>query len=297
MKKKSILILAGILGVTMLFLGMVMTVTLYMLSSSSGLSFSNKIGVIQIEGAIADSWQIVNQLVEFKRDKGIKAIILRINSPGGGVGASQEIYTEVLKTTKVKKVIVSLGSVAASGGYYIAVAGDRIVANPGTITGSIGVIMEFIQLGDLLKKVGVGLEVIKSGEFKDTGSPTREFTEREKELMKSLIHEIQEQFINAVADGRGMSVEEVREIADGRIITGATAKKMGLIDELGNFQDAVDLASSMTGIEGEVNLVFPKRKGISFWDLIFRNAANTLSKTMVDNLKTTIEYKWDGFTH
>ena len=294
MKKHSILIVLGILGVAVLFLGMVMAVTLFFLDSSSGFSFSNKIGVIQIEGAIADSGPIVNQLVEFKKNNGIKAIILRIDSPGGGVGASQEIYTEVLRTTRTKKVVVSLGSVAASGGYYIASAGDKIIANPGTITGSIGVIMEFIQVGELLKKIGISLEVLKSGEFKDTGSPHRELTEREKELVKNLIYEIQEQFIRAVAAGRKIPVEKVREIADGRIISGASAKELGLVDQLGNFQDAVDLAKKISGLKGDVNLVFPKGRRIRLWDLLFQNISRAVEKSIIGGLKTKIEYRWNG---
>ena len=180
MKKHSISIVLSLLGVAVIFLGLVMAVTLFFINPSSGFSFSNKIGVIKITGAIVDSGPIVRQLEEFKEDRGIKAIILRIDSPGGGVGASQEIYTEVLKTKTIKKVIVSMGGVAASGGYYIASAGDKIIANPGTITGSIGVLMEFIQVRELFQKIGVDLEVLKSGEFKDTGSPHREMTEREK---------------------------------------------------------------------------------------------------------------------
>lgn len=288
------MIVLGILGVAVLFLGMVMAVTLFFLDSSSGFSFSNKIGVIQIEGAIADSGPIVNQLVEFKKNNGIKAIILRIDSPGGGVGASQEIYTEVLRTTRTKKVVVSLGSVAASGGYYIASAGDKIIANPGTITGSIGVIMEFIQVGELLKKIGISLEVLKSGEFKDTGSPHRELTEREKELVKNLIYEIQEQFIRAVAAGRKIPVEKVREIADGRIISGASAKELGLVDQLGNFQDAVDLAKKISGLKGDVNLVFPKGRRIRLWDLLFQNISRAVEKSIIGGLKTKIEYRWNG---
>jgi protease-4 len=295
MKKSPILTVLIILGITALFLGMVMTVILNFVGPSSSLAFSNKIGVIQIEGTITDPEPALSQLVEFKRDKKIKAIILRIDSPGGGVGASQEIYREVQKTKEIKKVIVSLGGTAASGGYYIASAGDKIVANPGTITGSIGVIMEFFQIQELSRKIGVGLEVLKSGEFKDIGSPYRELTERDKELIKDLISDIQEQFIRAVAEGRNISVEKVREIADGRIITGSMAKELGLVDYLGNFQDAVDLAKKTVGIDGEVSLVLPKESRTRLWDFIFQKAAKALSLALRDNLQPVIEYRWDGF--
>jgi len=296
-KKHPILIVLLILGIAVIFLGMVMTAILSFFDPSSGLSFSNKIGVIPIQGTIVDSEQTVLQLVKFKKDKRIKAIILRINSPGGGVGASQEIYREVRKTIQTKKVIASLGGVAASGGYYIASAGDKIVANPGTLTGSIGVLMEFLQVQELAKKIGIHLEVLKSGEFKDIGSPHRKLSERDKELIKGLITDIQEQFISAVARGRGLSKEKVREIADGRILSGAMAKELGLVDQLGNFQDAVDLAKKMAGIEGDVTLVFPKKTRLKLWDLIFRSAAKAFAKAVIDSLKTRIEYRWDGLSY
>ncbi|MEE9611404.1 MAG: signal peptide peptidase SppA, partial [Desulfatiglandales bacterium] len=238
-QKHPILTVLIILGGVVVFLGLVMTLIHTFFTPFLSLSFGHKIGVIPIEGPITDSEPIVNQLVNFKKDKGIKAIILRINSPGGGVGPSQEIYREVRKTIKTKKVIGSMGGVAASGGYYIAAATNKIVANPGTITGSIGVIMEFIQFEDLLKKIGINLEVIKSGEFKDIGSPHRQMSKREKKLIEGLISDIQAQFVDAVAQGRHLSVEKVQEIADGRILSGAKAKELGLVDVLGNFRDAV----------------------------------------------------------
>ncbi|MDB9823246.1 signal peptide peptidase SppA [Deltaproteobacteria bacterium] len=295
MKKNPILTVLIILGITALFLVMVMTVILNFFGPHSSLAFSNKIGVIHIEGTISDPEPVLSQLAEFKNDKGIKAIILRIDSPGGGVGASQEIYREVQKTKEIKKVIISLGGTAASGGYYIASAGDKIVANPGTITGSIGVIMEFFQVQELSKKIGVSLEVLKSGEFKDIGSPYRELTERDKDLIINLISDIQEQFVTAVAEGRNIPVEKVREIADGRIISGAMAEKLGLVDQLGNFQDAVDLTKKMAGIEGDVSLVYPKERRIKLWDFIFQNATKALSRAVSDNLKPAIEYRWNGF--
>jgi len=293
-KKRPILTVIIILGITVVFLGTLMTIVLTFFGPSSNLSFGNKIGVIPIEGTITESQSIVSQLANFRKSKGIKAIILRIDSPGGGVGPSQEIYREVRRTIKTKKVIVSMGSLAASGGYYVAAAADKIVASPGTITGSIGVIMEFIQLKELLKKIGIGLEVMKSGEFKDIGSPHREMSERDKELILELITDIQDQFVEAVAQGRKLSVEEVREIADGRVFSGAKAKELGLVDLLGNFQDAVELAKKEAGIKGEATLVYPKRVGPSFWDLILRDAVKAVYESTVKALKTQIEYRWDG---
>lgn len=293
-KKRPILTVFVILGITVLFLGAVMAIIITLFGPSSNISLGHKIGVIPIEGPIMDSQPIVSQLVSYKKNSRIKAIILRINSPGGGVGPSQEIYREVRKTIKTKKVIASMGAVAASGGYYIASAADKIVASPGTITGSIGVIMEFIQLEELLKKIGISLEVLKSGEFKDIGSPHRKLSERDKEMIEGLLSDVQGQFVNAVAEGRNLSVEKVEKIADGRVFSGARAKELGLVDKLGNFQDAVDLAKEVTGIEGDVALVYPKRARSRIWDLFLRDAAEAFYESFIKGLKTRIQYRWDG---
>jgi protease-4 len=292
-KKHPILIVLGILAGVGLVLGIAMIIVLKVFTPSSNLSFSSKIGVIPIEGAIMDSLAITEQLRRFKKDKGIKAIILRINSPGGAVGPTQEIYREVQRTVETKKVVASLGGVAASGGYYIAAAAKKIVANPGTITGSIGVIMEFVRFEDLLNKMGITLEVLKSGEFKDIGSPHRELTARDKELISALIADIQKQFVEAVASGRNLSLEKTREIADGRIFSGAQAKELGLVDVLGNFQDAVELAKNMATIRGDVTLVYPKKSKLDLWDLFLGSAADSISKR-IQGMKTRVEYRWSG---
>ena len=283
-----------ILGIAALFLGTVGIIISFLSGPSSRFSFREKIGVIPIEGAITDSRAIISQLVEFKKDGQIKAIILRVNSPGGGVAPSQEIYREVRKTVMSKKVIASMGSLAASGGYYVASAADKIVANPGTLTGSIGVIMEFVQVEELLKKIGVGMEVIKSGEFKDIGSPHRKMSEREKELIRALILDVQKQFVEAVARGRNLPLDKVEEIADGRILSGAQSKELGLVDQLGNFEDAVDLAKSLAGIKGEITLVYPKKTRGRIWDLLLQDATKVLYESLRDILNTRVEYRWDG---
>jgi len=292
-KKHPILIVLGILAGVGLVLGIAMIIVLKVFTPSSNLSFSSKIGVIPIEGAILDSQAITEQLGRFRKDKGIKAIILRINSPGGAVGPTQEIYREVLRTVETKKVVASLGGVAASGGYYIAAAAKQIVANPGTITGSIGVIMEFVRFEELLNKIGIKLEVLKSGEFKDIGSPHRELTARDKELISALIADIQKQFVEAVASGRNLSLEKTREIADGRIFSGAQAKELGLVDVLGNFQDAVELAKNMATIRGDVTLVYPKKSKLDLWDLFLGSAADSIAKR-IQGMKTRVEYRWSG---
>ena len=293
-KKHPILTVLAILAGIALLLGVALVVILKVFTPASSSLFSEKIGVIQIEGRISDSRVITSQLVKFKKDKGIKAIILRINSPGGGVGPTQEIYREVIKAGKTKKVIASMGSVAASGGYYIASAADKIVANPGTITGSIGVLMEFVRLEDLLNKIGVNVEVLKSGEFKDIGSPHRKLTAQERELLNALVADIQKQFVKDVATGRNLSVEEVQKIADGRIFSGAQAKELGLVDVLGNFQDTVEIAKDMAGIKGEVTLVYSKRGKLPLWDLLLETATRFVTQ-MLQQMKPQLEYRWGGF--
>ena len=191
-------------------------------------------------------------------------------------------------------MIASLGSLSASGAYYIESAADKIVDNPGTITGSIGVLMEFVQLQDLLDKIGVRVEVLKSGEFKDIGSPHRELSERDRELINALIADIQRQFVEAVASGRNLSLEEVNQIADGRVFSGAQAKELDLVDVLGNFQDAVDVAKDIAAIKGEPTLVYPKRSRLELWESLFEGAARSVTK-MLQSIKPQVEYRWGGF--
>ena len=296
MKKHPILTVIIILVAVIILMSVFMTALGGFSGRTGGSPFSVKIGVIPIIGEIYDSTAILEQLKTFTNDSSIEAIIIRIDSPGGGVGAFQEIYREIIKTREIKKVVASLGGVAASGGFYIAAAGDKIVANPGTITGSIGVIMSYVQFGELAEKLGFSFEVVKSGEFKDTGSPYRELTERDKEVLKEVIDDIQSQFVNHVAEGRNLPPEQVREIADGRVFTGAMAKKQGLVDQLGNFEDAVSLAKELAGIEGEVSLIYPKRRKVRLLDLLIEEAAGSISRVLSKRMESKIEYRWNGFT-
>jgi protease-4 len=283
-----------ILGIAILCFGTLMAIVLSLSRSTLTLSLSNKIGVIPINGVIRDADAITEQLIAFRDNRQIKAIILRINSPGGGVGPSQEIYSETRRTTKTKKVVASLGSVAASGGYYVASAADSIVANPGTLTGSIGVLMEFVRVEELLKKIGVEMQVIKSGEFKDIGSPNRKMTQKEREILASLLEDIRNQFVTAVSQGRNMPEEKVLELADGRVFSGREAKRLGLVDSLGNLQDAVNVAKRMAHIRGKVKLVYPVRKRRSLlWDLLFKDLFNALVNRL-DRHSGLLEYRWNG---
>ncbi|GJL53705.1 MAG: multidrug transporter [Nitrospirales bacterium] len=228
-----------------------------------------QVAVVRVEGPILDSKQTVSELQDFSENPMVKAIVVRIDSPGGGVAPSQEIYNAVkrVKSEYNKTVVASMGTVAASGGYYIAVASDRVLANPGTLTGSIGVIMQMANFEELLKKVGVQNFVIKSGRYKDIGSPFRPMEDEDRQLLQSVMDDVHRQFIEAVAEGRSLDVADVEVLADGRVFTGQQAKDSLLIDELGDLTDAIALAGRLGGIEGEPRVVEPARE-FSFRDLL-----------------------------
>ncbi len=253
-------------------------------------SSAGNIGIVEINGMILSSKKIIHNINVFKKDNDIKAIILRIDSPGGGIGPSQEIYREIMKIKVDKKIITSMGSVAASGGYYIASATDGIVANPGTLTGSIGVIMEYVNIMEIAKKIGISPIVIKSGEFKDMGSPLRELKDSEKKIFQALVDELHLQFVNDAATARGLDIKTMATLADGRVYTGQKALKLKLIDRLGNLDDAVQWAGEMANIKGELKPVYPKEDKITF----FRKLADTLLKdlnisgTVTDNFRYII---------
>jgi protease-4 len=242
-------------------------------------TFGDKIAIVEIKGVITQSSGIIEEINQYQEDEGVKAIILRIDSPGGGVGPSQEIHREILKIKSKKKVVTSMGSVAASGGYYIACASDLIIANPGTITGSIGVLMEFTNIEELFKKIGIKGVVLKSGEHKDIGSPLREMTPEEKKILQEVIDNVHQQFVQAVAKGRKMDQAKVMQIADGRILTGEQAKQIGLVDQIGNLQDAIDITAKMVGIEGKPHILYPKRR-FSLWELLVRETTSAILDTL-----------------
>jgi protease-4 len=276
MKQKRILIGLGVIAALLIFF----FTLLFFIGRYSGAKpgrfvFGDKIAIVEIKGVITQSSGIIEELQIYLEDEGVKAIILRIDSPGGGVGPSQEIHREILKSKSKKKVVTSMGSVAASGGYYIACASDLIVANPGTITGSIGVLMQFSNFEELLKKIGIKGMVLKSGEHKDIGSPFREMTPEEKRIMQEVLDNVHQQFIQAVAEGRKLDYSKVVQIADGRILTGEQAKNFGLVDKMGNLQDTIDITAKMVGIKGKPNVLYPKKR-ISIWELIMRDMASAI---------------------
>ena len=241
------------------FGGVLLAFLLNVLWPDLDLSDEDRIALIRVEGVILDSKETVAELKKFGESSTVKAIVLRIDSPGGGVVPSQEIHDAVkrVRNKNNKTVVASMGTVAASGGYYIASATDRIMANPGTLTGSIGVIMELANFQGLFKKLGVENVVIKSGRYKDVGSPFRKMTPEDRRILQAVMDDVHHQFIEAVAEGRSLDIGEVRSLADGRIFTGRQAKDLMLVDELGNLDDAIRLAADMVGIEGEPKVVEP----------------------------------------
>jgi protease-4 len=226
-----------------------------------------KVALVHVTGVIIDSSNVIKELKDHAKDSSVKAIIIRVNSPGGAVAPSQEIYNEIIKIKEKKKVIISMGAIAASGGYYIAAPADKIVANEGTLTGTIGVIMELPNVSGLMDKIGIETQVIKSGKHKDIASVFKTLSPEEKKILQAVLDDVHDQFIKAVSDSRGMKFEEIKKLSDGRIFTGRMAKKIGLIDELGGLEDAIMLAGELAGIEGEPEVVTKKEK-FSFLDMI-----------------------------
>jgi protease-4 len=232
-----------------------------LISGDNTLSSGDKVAVLKVEDVILDDQTYLDSITAIKNDSQIKAVVLRIESPGGAVGPSQELYSELKQLREKKPVVASIGNVGASGGYYIACAAEKIYANPGSITGSIGVVAQFVSYEKLLAWAMVDVEVIKSGEFKDIGSPFREMTDADRQYIQELIDNVYTQFKDAVGESRGLDAAQMDKVAEGKIYTGAQARELGLVDELGTINDAVDYVAESVGITGEPSLVYyPKKK-------------------------------------
>jgi len=243
-----------------IFIAVLIAISILVTLFQKDMPVGDKIALIRVEGPILDSKKTIEEIKEYVKDRSVKAIVVRVDSPGGGVVPSQEIYEEIKKATVVKKVVISMGSLAASGGYYISSPASRIVANPGTTTGSIGVIMQMPNIKGFMDKLGIKSEVIASGKHKDIASPFRGIGKEERQILQSVMDDVHDQFINAIADGRKMPVEAVRKIADGSVFSGRQALKIGLVDELGDLEDAIKAAAKMVGIKGEPNIVTKKER-------------------------------------
>ncbi len=254
----------------LLAIALVAVMLTFSADDATDLTFSDRIQVVDVDGELVVSRPILDQLKRYEDSNSVKAILLNIDSPGGGVAVSQEIYTEIrrLRDKKDKIVVAYLSSTGASGAYYVACAANKIVANPGTIVGSIGVIAEWVNYADLMEWAKLKDVVFKTGEFKDTGSPSRALTENERKYFQGLIDDMYVQFLEAVASGRKLDLQEVRSLADGRVFTGRDAKGRKLIDEIGNFQDAVDLTAKLAGISGKPRLIRLSRRRVTLLDVL-----------------------------
>ena len=280
MSKHRDWLIGGIIVIAMLILIMVMVTLVSMKQNYDGVTLSSrgeKVAVIELLGPIYDSRSIVRQFKTYGEHGSVKAIVFRIESPGGLVAAAQEIY-EAVKRVREKgiPIVASMGTVAASGGYYVACGADTIMANPGTTTGSIGVIAQFPNISGLLGKVGIQYETIKSGRYKDTGSPYRDLTPTDRQHLQSWVDDAFYQFVDVIVEERGLARKKVLRLADGRVFTGKQALKEGLIDLLGDNTEAVRLAAQLGGIEGEPTIVKERRRRMTLFDLLFQEIEGML---------------------
>ena len=259
-------------------------------SQNSGMevSYGKYVGIVEVNGAIISPDETVTLIKKYRDNNAIKAIVLRVQSPGGGVAASQEIYQAIKSTRATKPVVCSMGEVAASGGYYIACACDTIVANPGTLTGSIGVIMEFMVAEELIKKVGLKFEVLKAGQNKDIGSPFRQMTPEERALLQGMIDDVHSQFIEAVAEGRNLSPDSVRLFADGRVFSGRQALALRLVDKMGTLEDAITLAAGMAGLKEKPKIFRERKRRPTLLDLLVKGVDEI---TNLDNSGVRLQYR------
>lgn len=280
-----IFILFVLLGGSFLF-GMVVFFLSSSHSNEISLFSSGEVGLVKIEGGIYESMEKVKELDEYRKDNDIKTVVVRIESPGGSVAASQELFAAVKRLAEKKPVVASLGTVAASGGYYVACGATRIVADPGTITGSIGVRMDHVEIGDLLRWAKIGHETLKSGKFKDIASPDRPITPEEREILEGMLKDIHRQFKADVGQARGLSDEVMDLIADGRIYSGEEAQMKGLVDQLGGYWDAVRLAAELSGIKGEPEVVEKHKKGEKLIERLFESAMSEVKSLVLESKET-----------
>jgi protease-4 len=252
---------------------------------AGGLGGAGRVAVVDVTGVIVDSEDVVRDLRRHASNPAVKAIVLRVDSPGGGVGPSQEIYEEVRRTRdRGKRVVASMGAVAASGGLLVSLAADRIVANEGTITGSIGVIIQFLNLEGLGEKVGVRAVVVKSGQFKDIGSPARPMTDEDRRVIQGVVDDVYEQFVQAIVADRKLPEADVRRFADGRVFSGRQAKTLGLVDATGNLWTAIHEAATLANIPGEPTVIFPEEPSVSILDLLRGRLPLDLGSALLDRL-------------
>ncbi len=256
------------LAVYLAVLGLFLVFLAATLRSEGGLAFGPRVAIVELDGLIVDVRDLLDELKSHRENPAVRAVVLRINSPGGVVAPAQELYQAVRRLRQAgKPVVASLGAVAASGGYYVAVAADQIFADPGTLTGSIGVILQLATFGELMKKVGVDYVVVKAGQFKDLGNPSRPMTSEERRVLQALLDDVHGQFVDAVAEGRRLDRDRVLQLADGRIFSGAQAKALRMVDELGGLEEAVNRAARLAGLPVPPRVIEPRRR-FSILDLL-----------------------------
>lgn len=274
-------IVIGVILVIVLGIILWLAIGIYTSPGSGGVTYSGSgdVAVLRLEGMIAEPTDFIDRLERYSERKDVKAIVLRIESPGGVVAASQEIYAAVKRARESEKpVVTSMGSIAASGGYYVALGSDSILANPGTLTGSIGVLMDFPEITKLLNELGIEFHSVTSGTYKNAGAPYDDWDEQTREYFKSIVMDSYDQFVQVVAEERRLSPDSVRILADGRVFTGRQALGHGLIDGIGGLHEAVQLAARMAGIEGEPSVIKPHRREIRLWDLLFGDMEQLINR-------------------
>jgi len=300
--RKGAFLFGALSGCLFVLLGVFLLGILVAAGRSGGgdLSLSmNRIAVLPIEGEIVESRETIETLHKYAENDSIKAIVIRINSPGGAIAPSQEIYSEIRKIRKRidKPIIASMDSVAASGGYYIAAACDQIVANPGTITGSIGVIMQWLEYEELVKWAKMRPETITSGELKSAGSPFKRLSDAERQYLQRIVLQLHSQFVKAVVEGRQgrMNASEVGVVSDGRVFTGEEALALKLVDRLGNLDDAVTMAAGLAGVKGEPDILYPRRRNRTLFDLLADNGeSKSLLEQVIKGRAARFLYMWEA---
>jgi protease-4 len=292
--KKSDVIIGIIIIGSFLVFALLMIFAFIGISGEDGIfvhGMGKRVAIIDLHGVITNSADFIRQLKKYTTDSSVPVIVIHIDSPGGVAAPSQEIYEEVKKARdKGKKIVASMGSVGASGGYYVACAADTIVANPATLTGSIGVIFQFPVAEELFKKIGLKFEVVKRGEVKDVGNIGRSMTKRERESLQSVVDDTYDQFVQVVVENRNINKEEVLKIADGSIFTGRQAKELGLVDELGNLEDAIRMAGEMAGIEGPPKTISERRRKLTLFDLLTQKIDELTKLNESEKLMPKLEY-------
>ncbi|WP_298267534.1 signal peptide peptidase SppA [Geobacter sp.] len=294
--KKNHIITGIVIAVALLMLfAFSVQVARLILGDSLGVMTSEEgVGYLEVKGPIIDSEETIKQIQELKKRSNVKAVVFRIDSPGGVVGPSQEIYAEMKKLAAAKKVVVSMGSIAASGGYYIAVPATTIYANAGSITGSIGVLMKMSNIEGLLGKVGLKAFTITSGRFKDVGSPLRKMTPADRAILQGIIDNLHGQFVKAVAEGRKLPADTVRKLADGRVYTGEQALALHLVDRIGTLQDAIAEAGRLAGIKGEPKLIMPPKKRSLLRDLLVEGVSSVVGEASRRDSGFSVNYELNG---